>query len=65
MADKLLSAADQEELSKNFAEVDRSFGLEAVTRMEQIAGSLTATPAGQAPGAGAAQPGNCGCGCTP
>jgi hemerythrin-like domain-containing protein len=65
MADKVLTAADQEELSKHFAEVDRSIGLESVTRMEQLARSLTTTPAGQAPGASAAQPGNCGCGCTP
>src|SRR5512136_173480 len=65
MADKVLTAADQEELSKNFAEVDRSIGLEAVARMEQLARGLAASPAGQAPGASAAQPGNCGCGCTP
>jgi hemerythrin-like domain-containing protein len=64
MADKVLTTADQEELSKNFAEVDRSIGLVTVARMEQLAKSLAAGPAGQAPGTSAALPGNCGYGCT-
>ena len=49
MADKVLTAADQEELSKHFAEVDRSIGLESVTRMEQLAKSLPQVPQAKPP----------------
>jgi hemerythrin-like domain-containing protein len=65
MADKALTEADQKELSEKFAEVDRSIGLEVVARMERFAKSLAHGPAGQAAGTAAAQPGSCGCGCTP
>ena len=64
MADKVVTADDQEQLSKDFAEVNWSIGLAAVARMEQLAESLAPGPAGQALGTSAAQPGNCGCGCT-
>ena len=64
MADKVLTADDQQQLSKDFAAVKRSIGLAAVARMEQLAKSLAPGPASQAPGTSAGQPGNCGCGCT-
>jgi hemerythrin-like domain-containing protein len=65
MADKILTEADQKELSAKFAEVDKSIGLEVVARMERFAKSLSQGPATQPAGTSAAQPGNCGCGCTP
>ncbi len=41
MAEKLLTAADQEELAAKFAEVDRSIGLDTLARLEHFARSLT------------------------
>jgi hemerythrin-like domain-containing protein len=40
MADKILTNADQKELSEKFAEVDRTIGLDVIARMEQFAKSL-------------------------
>ena len=65
MADKVLTEADQKELSEKFAEVDRSISLEAVARLERFAKSLSQGPAALPAETNAAQPGNCGCGCTP
>jgi hemerythrin-like domain-containing protein len=65
MADKVLTEADQKELSEKFAEVDKSIGLETVARLEQFAKSLVQGPAAQPAETSAAQPGNCSCGCTP
>ena len=65
MAEKVLTAADQEELSKDFSSVDRSVGLEAIARMEQFAKGLASIAAGQSPGASSTQPDKCGCGRTP
>ena len=65
MADKVFTEADQQELSEKFAEVDKSIGLEAVARLERFAKSLSQGPAAPPAGTSAAQPGNCGCGCTP
>lgn len=65
MADKVLTAADQEELSAQFAEVDQAVGLDTIARLETFAASLPPRPAGQASRAHAAQPSNSGCGCTP
>ncbi len=43
MADRFLTPADQAELSRQFAELDQSFGPEAVRRLEQLAEELTLT----------------------
>ena len=64
MADKVFTEADQQELSAKFAEVDKSIGLEAIARLERFAKSLSQGPAAPPAGTNAAQPGNCGCGCT-
>jgi hemerythrin-like domain-containing protein len=50
MADKVLTAADQTELSKAFAEVDRAIGSDTIARLEQFARSQAAgaAPACQA-----------------
>ena len=61
MADKVLTAADQTELTKEFAEVDRAVGLDVVARLETFARSLATS--GQAPLPSAALPGGCACGC--
>jgi hemerythrin-like domain-containing protein len=45
MADKILTAADQKELSEKFAEVDQTIGLEVIARMERFAKSLAQDPA--------------------
>jgi hemerythrin-like domain-containing protein len=47
MADKVLTAADQAELSEKFGEVDRAVGLDVVARLETFANSLGTI--GQAP----------------
>jgi hemerythrin-like domain-containing protein len=64
MADKILTEADQKELSEKFAEVDRSIGLDVVARMERFAKSLARSPAAQPDGTNTAQSGGCGCGCS-
>jgi hemerythrin-like domain-containing protein len=61
MADKVLTAADQTELSEKFAEVDRAVGLDVVARLETFAKSLAT--GGQAPLPSAAPSGGCDCGC--
>jgi len=43
MADRFLTPADQAELSRQFADLDQSFGPEAVRRLEQLAEELTLT----------------------
>jgi hypothetical protein len=63
MADKVLTAADQKELTEKFAEVDQAVGLDAVARLVTFARSL-ATIA-QAPLSSAAGLGGCDCGCGP
>jgi hemerythrin-like domain-containing protein len=60
MADKVLTAADQAELSKQFDEVDQAIGSETIARLEAFARSL-ATSA-QAPSPSAARSGGCDCG---
>jgi hemerythrin-like domain-containing protein len=47
MADKVLTAADQAELSEKFGEVDRAVGLDVVARLGTFANSLGTS--GQAP----------------
>jgi len=61
MADKVLTAADQTELTEKFDEVNRAVGLDVVARLETFAKSL-ATIA-QAPLSSAAGSGGCDCGC--
>ena len=63
MGNKVLIAADQKELTKNFAEVDRAVGLDVIARLEQFAKSLSSTPA-QVSAPAAAQSSGCGCGCS-
>jgi len=63
MADKVLTAADQKELTEHFAEVDQAVGLDVVARLVTFARSL-ATIA-QAPLSSAAGSGGCNCGCGP
>jgi hemerythrin-like domain-containing protein len=60
MADKVLTAADQAELSKQFDEVDQAIGSETIARLEAFARSL-ATSA-KAPSPSAARSGGCDCG---
>ncbi len=60
MAEKILTAADQQELSAGFAEVDKAVGPQAIARLEQFAKSLTrAAPPVSAPRA--ARFSRCGC----
>ncbi len=61
MADKVLTAADQKELTEKFAEVDQTVGLDVVAQLVTFARSL-ATIA-QAPLSSATGSGGCGCGC--
>ncbi|HOX02377.1 MAG TPA: hemerythrin domain-containing protein [Candidatus Paceibacterota bacterium] len=61
MADKVLTAADQTELCKKFAEVDRAIGSETIARLEQFARSL-ATGTGPTFQAGGSPTSGCGCG---
>jgi hemerythrin-like domain-containing protein len=63
MAGKVLTPADQKELSEKFAEVDRAIGFDVIARLEQLARSLAAhtTPT---VAAGVASAGGCGCGCS-
>ena len=63
MADKVLTAADQKELTEKFAEVDQAVGLDVVARLVTFARSL-ATIA-QAPLSSTAGSGGCNCGCGP
>ena len=63
MADKVLTAADQKELTDNFAEVDQAVGLDVVARLVTFARSLpTITQASLSSAAGS---GGCNCGCGP
>ena len=57
MADKLLSADDQHELSAKFAVVDHAIGLGTVARLESFAKSLESTALGPRP----TEPTSCGC----
>jgi len=61
MADKVLTAADQAELTEKFAEVDGAIGPETIARLETFARSL-ATNA-QVPLPSAERSGGCDCGC--
>lgn len=63
MADKVLTAADQKELSEKFAEVDNTIGLDVIARLEQFAKSLP-SKAAQLSTPTAAQSSACGCGCS-
>jgi len=60
MADKVLTAADQTELTEKFGEVDRAVGLDVVARLETFAKSVASV---QAPLPSAAPSGGCDCGC--
>ena len=63
MADKVLTAADQKELTEKFAQVDQAVGLDVVARLVTFARSLaTIAPA---PLSSAAGSGGCNCGCGP
>ncbi|MGA3164089.1 MAG: hemerythrin domain-containing protein [Verrucomicrobiota bacterium] len=63
MADKILTEADQKELSGKFAGVDRSVGLEIIARLERFAKDL-APAAMQSSASNATPSGGCGCGCS-
>src|ERR1035438_1791982 len=63
MADKVLTAADQKELTERFAEVDQAVGLDVVARLVTFARSLPTIT--QASLSSAAESGGCGCGCGP
>ena len=63
MADKVLTAADQKELTEKFAEVDQAVGLDVVARLVTFARSLPTIT--QASLSSAAESGGCGCGCGP
>ena len=63
MADKVLTAADQKELTEKFAEVDNTIGLDVISRLEQFAKSLP-SKAAQLSTPTAAQSNTCGCGCS-
>jgi hemerythrin-like domain-containing protein len=63
MADKILTEADQKELSGKFAEVDKSVGLEVIARLERFARGL-APAAMQSSTPNATPSGGCGCGCS-
>jgi hemerythrin-like domain-containing protein len=60
MADKVLTEADQTELSEKFGEVDRAVGLDVVARLETFAKSVASV---QAPLPSATPSGECDCGC--
>jgi hemerythrin-like domain-containing protein len=61
MADKVLTAAGQNELTEKFAEVDQAVGLDVVARLVTFARSLA--PIAQATLSSAAGSGGCDCGC--
>ena len=61
MADKVLTAADQKELTEKFAEVDNTIGFDAIARLERFARSL-APIAASSSGSGTITSGGCGCG---
>ncbi len=61
MADKILTAADQKELTEKFAQVDQAVGLDVVARLVAFARSLA--PTAQAPLSSATRSGGCDCGC--
>ena len=63
MADKVLTAADQKELTEKFAEVDQAVGLDVVARLVTFARSLPTIT--QASLSSATESGGCGCGCGP
>jgi len=63
MADRILTATDQAELTEKFTEVDRAIGLDVLARLEQFARNLAA-PTPPTVAAGAASSGNCECGCS-
>jgi hypothetical protein len=63
MADKVLTAADQKELTEKFAEVDQAVGLDVVARLVTFARSLPTIT--QASLSSAAESGGCDCGCGP
>ncbi len=63
MTDKVLTAADQQELRATFAEVDRSIGPDVLARLEKFAKSLS--PTAQAPLPASTPQSNYGCGCEP
>ena len=64
MADKVLTAADQKELTEKFAEVDQAVGLDVVARLVAFARSLATIPQPSFL-SGAAGSGGCNCGCGP
>ena len=63
MADKILTEADQKELSEKFAGVDKSVGLEVIARLERFAKGL-APAATQSSASNNTPSGGCGCGCS-
>ena len=62
MADKILTKADQKELSGKFAGVDRSVGLEVIARLERFAKGL-APAATQSSASNTTPSDGCACGC--
>ena len=63
MADKILTEADQKELSEKFSEVDRSVGLEVIARLERFAKGLAPTIV-QSSASNVTPSDGCGCGCS-
>lgn len=56
MADRLLTEADQKELSERFAEVDRAVGPDAIACLENFAKSLAVSPQTPMPGTASCGP---------
>ena len=52
MADKVLSAADKQQLADRFTEVDRAVGLETIARLKTFSRSLVASAPSPPPSAG-------------
>ncbi len=63
MADKVLTAADQQELCEKFAEVDRSLGPDVLAWLEKFAKSLSSTAQASSPATTSQS--SCGCGFEP
>ncbi len=60
MADKILTADDQQELTALFAVVDRAVGFDTIARLEGFARGLGSTALAPRP----STPTACGCGAT-
>jgi hemerythrin-like domain-containing protein len=63
MADKILTPADQNELSEKFAEVDHTVGWDVISRLGQFAKGLGQRTVAQRAAAASAEAVGCNCGC--